>query len=31
MEFNENNFNKKFTDIVDIYNFVVLSFFIWGH
>jgi len=28
MEFNENNFYTKIIDIVEIYNFVVLSFFI---
>ena len=31
MEFNEYNFCTNITDIVEIYNFVVLSFFIWGH
>jgi hypothetical protein len=31
MEFNENNFYTKLIDIVEIYNFVVLSFFIWDY
>jgi hypothetical protein len=31
MELNEDNFYTKIIDIIEIYNFVVLSFMIWGH
>jgi hypothetical protein len=31
MELNEHNIYTENVDIVEIYNFLVFSFFIWGH